>query len=209
MSVDYKKFHKGQTHRELMYKFLLLLGLLILYFCYLSYEYGLLTGGLVAALTWSFFVLCTPIADAGFLLDFPIRLIFGIRMLYSEILVWITAISLNAFVLTYSAQSYDKTIITSLLLKIIVTPYPYWGVVILSGIGTFLSIYFGDEMLDVFRHRDRVKYHQHGFIFKVVGLISLFTLICLAYFFLLESLQIEHDVFSNFVNGNDVGGGLQ
>ncbi|PCJ35679.1 MAG: hypothetical protein COA93_02785 [Alphaproteobacteria bacterium] len=196
LPVDFKKIHKIETHREVVYKFLLLLGLLTLYFCYLSYEYGLLTGGIVAALTWSFFVLCTPVADAGFLLDFPIRLIFGVRMLYSEILVWTMAISLNGFALIYSAESYDKTILTTLLKKIIMTPYPYWSIIILSGLGTFLSIYFGDEMLDVFRHRDRVKYHKFSFIFKVIGLISLFALIFLAYYFLLDSLQIERIIFS-------------
>ncbi|MBL4894070.1 MAG: hypothetical protein JKY59_04250, partial [Emcibacter sp.] len=59
--------------------------------------------------------------------------------------------------------------------------------------GTFLSIYFGDEMLDVFRHRDRIKYHQHGFKLKFVGVISLFALIFLAYYFLLDGLEIQLD----------------
>ncbi|NOZ67230.1 MAG: hypothetical protein GXP00_12200 [Alphaproteobacteria bacterium] len=196
MSLSIKQFHKTETHREVVLKFLLLLGVLILYFGYLSYEYGLLTGGIVAALTWSFFVLCTPVADAGFLLDFPIRLIFGIRMLYSEVLVWAIAISLNLYALAYNSAAYDKTILTVLFKKILTTPYPYWSIIILSGIGTFLSIYFGDEMMDVFRHRDRVKYHRHGFKLKFIGIVSLFALIFLAYYFLLESLNIQLDNIS-------------
>ena len=88
-----------ETHRETLYKFLILLAVLILYFSYLSYKYGILTGGIVSAITWSFFVLCTPIADAGFLLDFPIRLLFGIRMLHSELLVWAIAFSINGYTL--------------------------------------------------------------------------------------------------------------
>jgi len=67
--------------RQLLMKFFLLCLLMFGYFAYLSYEYDLLTGGIAALLTWSFFVLCTPIADAGFLLDFPLRLLFGIRMI--------------------------------------------------------------------------------------------------------------------------------
>lgn len=196
MSLSIKQFHKTETHREVVLKFLLLLGVLILYFGYLSYEYGLLTGGIVAALTWSFFVLCTPVADAGFLLDFPIRLIFGIRMLYSEVLVWTIAISLNLYALAYNSAAYDKTILTVLFKTILTTPYPYWSIIILSGIGTFLSIHFGDEMMDVFRHRDRVKYHRHGFKLKLIGIVSLFTLIFLAYYFLLESLNIQLDNIS-------------
>ncbi|PCI50023.1 MAG: hypothetical protein COB49_04300 [Alphaproteobacteria bacterium] len=186
-----KQLHKIETHRKVVIKFLLLLSVLVLYFSYLSYEYGILTGGIVAALTWSFFVLCTPVADAGFLLDFPIRLIFGIRMLYSEILVWTIAISINFYALADGSNAYDKTVLTTLLQKIITTPYPYWSIIILSGIGTFLSIYFGDEMLDVFRHRDRVKYHQHGFKLKFIAVISLFALTFLAYYFLLNALHIQ------------------
>jgi len=193
MTFNFKQFHKIETHREVVLKFLLLLCVLILYFSYLTYEYGIATGGIVSALTWSFFVLCTPVADAGFLLDFPIRLIFGIRMLYSELLVWAIAIALNLYALAYGPGLYDKTILTSLLHKILTTPYPFWSIIILSGFGTFLSIHFGDEMMDVFRHRDRVKYHQHAFKFKVVGIVSLFILIFLAYYFLLDSLHIKLD----------------
>lgn len=193
MAIDINKLKKRETHRETLYKFLLLLGVLILYFSYLSYEYGILTGGTVAVLTWSFFVLCTPIADAGFLLDFPIRLLFQIRMLYSEIFVWTTAISINAYALTYKPTSYDKTFLTILLKKIIMTPIPYWSIIIMSCIGTFLSIYFGDEMLDVFRHKDRTKYHEHSFKLKIIVVISLFILIFFTYYFLLDTLHIQID----------------
>jgi len=191
MTLNFLKLHKVETHRELLYKFLLLLAVLLIYFSYVSYEYGLLTGGIVAALSWSFFVLCTPIADAGFLLDFPIRLLFGIRMLYSEILVWAVALGLNLYALFNGAAVYDNNILTILLKQILTNPFPYWSIVILSGIGTFLSIYFGDEMLDVFRHRDCVKYHRHSFKLKIIALISLFALIFLSYFYLLDMLQIN------------------
>ena len=76
---------------QVLIKFLLLCFILSSYFGYLTYEYDLLTGGIAALITWSFFVLCTPIADAGFLLDFPLRLLFGIRMIFSEIVVWAIA----------------------------------------------------------------------------------------------------------------------
>ncbi len=191
MTLNFKQLHKIETHREVVVKFLLLLGVLILYFGYLSYEYGLLTGGIVAALTWSFFVLCTPVADAGFLLDFPIRLTLGIRMLYSEILVWGVAIFINLYALSYNSSAYDKTALTAMFREIITTPYPCWSIIFLSGTGTFLSIYFGDEMLDVFRHKDRVKYHQHAFKLKVIGILSLFILIFFAYYFLLNSMHIN------------------
>lgn len=191
MTPKITNLHKQETHKELATKFVLLLTVLLCYFGYLSFEFGLATGGIVAAITWSFFVLCTPVADAGFLLDFPIRLLFGIRMIVSEFIVWFIAIGINAYALIFAEAMYDTTVITSLFKVILLTPYPYWSVIALSGFGTFLSIYFGDEMLDVIRHRDRVKYHQHAFKLKVIAVVGLFVLIFLAYYYLLESLHIQ------------------
>jgi len=79
--------HRHQTHSETLYKFLALLGVLVGYFVYLSWKFDAATGGFLAALTWSLFVLCTPVADGGFLIDFPVRLLFRVRMIYSEITV--------------------------------------------------------------------------------------------------------------------------
>src|SRR5210317_404217 len=95
---------KKETHpkKQLLHKFLMLCVLLAAYFSYLSFQYGVMTGGIASALTWYFFVLCTPIADAGFLLDFPLRLLFGIRMLISEIIVWIIAIGINIYALIFN-----------------------------------------------------------------------------------------------------------
>ena len=141
--------------KQVLYKFLLLCILLVRYFSYLSFQYDVLTGGIASALTWTFFVLCTPIADAGILLDFPLRLIFGIRMLISEIAVWALAITINIVSLLYFAEYYETTKLTMLLHAILTMPYPYCGVILLAGAGTFLSIRFADELMDVAQHRDR------------------------------------------------------
>jgi hypothetical protein len=60
-------------HTLRVIKFLLLFTILIFYFAFISFKYGVKDGFAITLLTWSFFVLCTPIADAGFILDFPIR----------------------------------------------------------------------------------------------------------------------------------------
>ena len=109
-----KKMQKPQ--RQVLTKFLLLLMLMVSYFAYLSYEYDLLTGGIAALLTWSFFVLCTPIADAGFLLDFPLRLLFGIRMIWSEMAVWGIASVIN--IMSLSFASTDKKLVSDSYLRL-------------------------------------------------------------------------------------------
>ena len=180
------------THpkRQVLVKFLLLVALLAAYFGYLSWKYDFLTGGVASALTWSFFVLCTPVADAGFLLDFPLRLLFGIRMVISEIMVWVIAISLNAASLAWFPGFYEKTLLTSVLHQILTHPYPYWAIIGLSMIGTFLSIRFGDELMDVMHHRDRSLFHRHGLKYEIVVVIFLIVIV-FAYYELIASLGID------------------
>ncbi|GER08827.1 hypothetical protein GCM10007972_27780 [Iodidimonas muriae] len=178
------------TKKQVLIKFILLLCILLGYFAYLSWKFDVGTGGLVVLLTWSFFVLCTPIADAGFLLDFPLRLLFGIRMFVSEIVVWGIAISISAVGLLFARDAFQKTMITSLLEKILTTPYPYWGIIVLSGVGTFLSIRFGDELMDVVEHRDRILHHKHGFTHTVIVYGGILLLIIVGYHHLLASLGI-------------------
>lgn len=182
-----------QPKKQVLYKFLLLCGLLVGYFIYLSYKYDLLTGGVAALLTWSFFVLCTPIADAGFLLDFPLRLLFGIRMVFSEMVVWVIAITLNTVLMLNSSEYYETTFLTKLLHQILSNPYPYWAVIILSGSGTFLSVRFGDELIDVIHHRDRDFFHSHQFKYELI-LIVFFIFVFFGYYHLIASLGIDSNL---------------
>ena len=179
-----------KPQRQVLMKFLLLLLLMVSYFVYLSYEYDLLTGGIAALLTWSFFVLCTPIADAGFLMDFPLRLLFGIRMVLSEVVVWGIAILINILSLSFASAYYQTTLITKLLHQVIITPYPYWSIIILSGFGTFLSIRFGDELMDVIHHRDRDFFHSHHFKHELI-LFAFFLTVLFGYYELMSSLGIS------------------
>lgn len=187
ISVDKKAI---PPKKQLVYKFLLLCALLVGYFIYLSIQYDLMTGGLAALLTWTFFVLCTPVADAGMLLDFPLRLLFGVRMIFSEIAVWALAISINIVSLLYLDEYYETTKLTTLLHVVLTTPYPYWSLVLLSGVGTFLSIRFADELMDVFHHRDRGFFHRNSYMHEIV-IIVFFILIFVGYYELVASLGID------------------
>lgn len=179
---------KHPQHQVLI-KFILLFLVLFSYFIYLTYEYDLLTGGIAALITWSFFVLCTPIADAGFLLDFPLRLIFGVRMILSEVVVWAIAILINIVSLIYFNKLYETTFITQLMRVILTTPFPYWSVILLSGIGTFLSIRFGDELMDVLHHKDRYFYMRHHFKYEII-IFVFFLFVLFGYYEIISTLGI-------------------
>jgi len=180
----------AHPRKQVLVKFLLLCVLLVGYFAYLSYRFDITTGGIASLLTWSFFVLCTPVADAGFLLDFPLRLLFGIRMVISEIAVWVIAIAISAVTLLFFPEYYETTVLTKLMRQILENPYPYWAVILLSGIGTFLSIRFGDELMDVIHHRDRAFFHSNHFIYELI-LVAFFVLVLFGYFRLIVSLGID------------------
>lgn len=184
---------ESSPKHQVTYKFVLLCLLLIGYFAYLSYKYDVMTGGIASLITWSFFVLCTPIADAGFLLDFPLRLLFGIRMVFSEIGVWVIAILINITALLFFNEYYNTTALTKLMYAIITTPYPYWAIILLSGTGTFLSIRFGDELMDVVSHRDRDFFHKHNFKHEII-LLLFFVLVIIGYYEIASTLNLDINI---------------
>ena len=186
---------RHETKRRAFIKFIIILTIFLIYFAFCIYRYGAQNGVLVSLLTWSFFVLCTPIADAGFLLDFPIRILTGIRMLYSEIAVWIIAIAMNIFFVIFNPSIYSKTLLLKIFYVILTHPIPYWSIIVLSAIGTFLSIIFGDELLDVVFHHERELWKKHHMKYKLILILFVFILIFITYFYLIEHLGIEFEIF--------------
>lgn len=181
------------THRESLWRFLALIGLLVAYFAYMSWRYDAATGAWSALLSWSFFVLCTPVADGGFIVAFPVRLLFGTRMLVSQVAVWVVAIIANFAALEFAPDRYQDAALTRLLYTILTTPWPYWSILAIAAAGTGLSIVFGDEMLDVTRHEDRKTYHRHGFKHRLLVVVGLGVLTILAYYQLLHELGVSID----------------
>ncbi|MCA9340522.1 MAG: hypothetical protein KDA17_06415, partial [Candidatus Saccharibacteria bacterium] len=160
------------------FKFFVVLGLFSAYLVFSVLSFGLKDGVLVALLSWSFFEFCTPIADAGFLLDFPIRLLTGFRMLYTELLVWVFAILINVVSLALWPATYDKTSLLHLFQQILTTPWPLGLIIVLSASGTYLSVYLGDDAFDIAsaknkqqrlrRERMKLLYSLSGFAVTVV-----------------------------------------
>lgn len=182
---------KQETHKHIWLKFLLVVSIFFGYFVFISFQYGLNDGFLITWLTWSFFVLCTPVADAGFLIDFPIRILLKYRMFVSEFFVWGIAILLNFYAYFFSPETYQKTKMLSLFEHILSEPIPFWIIIILSGIGTFLSIKFGDELFDVLKHKNRKYHKKHHFKWKAISMVFIFFIILVIYDFLLKKLGIE------------------
>jgi len=191
MKKKIKTYWRHETKKSILIRFLLILFIFIAYSLFVIFRYGFNNGILVAFLTWSFFVFCTPIADAGLLLDFPIRFITGIRMLYTEIFVWITAFLLNFFNLIFNPFIYEKTFLLKMFKYILLHPIPFYAIILLSAIGTFMSIYFGDELIDIAKHKERRKYFKHKGKYEIVLFLFLFLVIFFLYRALLKYLGIN------------------
>ena len=179
-----------ETKRGLLLKFILLSFILIGYFIYMSFKFGTTDGFFVTVLTWTFFVFCTPIADAGLLLALPVRLVVKVRMMYTQLASFIIAFFLNFYAIFFTPIIYTKTAILNLFYHILTQPFPFWGIIFLSILGTLFSVYFGDELMDVAKHSDRKKFHKHKLKHKIIITIFIFTATLILYNFLLQRLDI-------------------
>jgi len=193
-NINKPKFSDLLTHETKKHSLVKFIGLVIivaLYFTYMSVKLGTGNGILATCLTWSFFVFCTPIADAGFLLAFPVRVLAGIRMMYTQIFSFIIAFILNLYVFFHNPSIYNDTIILKLFYQILSHPFPFWAIILLSLIGTLISIYFGDELVDVSTHKQREKYHKHANKYQLVAFIFLIGITIILYNSLLGKLGIN------------------
>jgi len=192
-SQNIKPHHllKHETKRRALIKFTLLLSIFLGYFIFVIQKYGAKEGFFVAMLSWSFFVLCTPIADAGFLIDFPLRLLTNIRMIILESFIWLIAIALNIYSFFFSPEIYTQTKLLNLFKHILEQPLPFWLIIFLAMIGTFTSIKFGDELLDKVTHKECVKYQKHKHKFRLIIMIFLFAITFVLYDFLLKKLNVS------------------
>lgn len=178
-------------------KFSIVLTIFLLYSLFSLHKFGLKDGLAVSLLTWTFFVLCTPIADGGFILDLPVRLLTGIRMIYSEMIVWIIAIVTNIILFFSNSAVYESTRLLSLFHHILSQPFPFWFIIFLSASGSFLSLIFGDELIDMARERKKKPELQQKqkHMFRLIIIATIFIIILAIYDFLLHKLGVNIKIF--------------
>lgn len=195
-SVDNKPKHhelvKHPTKRKVFIKFVAVVLVFVGYFLFVAGRLGFENGFYVTALTWSFFVLSTPIADAGFLLDFPLRLLVGVRMVFSEAVAWLIAIAINALALGLKPDIYSSTDLLEVFKRILETPWPFWSIIALSAVGTFMSVVFGDELIDKVQHKDRKIYKKHKSKYRMI--IMLFIVVAAIVLYDILFKQLGYDV---------------
>ena len=180
-----------ETHVHLLSRFLLALALFTAYFFYVVWKFDVGEGSLVALLTWAFFVLSTPIADAGLLLALPARVILGVKMIKTQALAYVLAVALVAWAYFNTPAVFEATILLRAFRFILEHPWPYWALFLISAVGTFSSIYLADEMYDVLSHSKRKAYRRHGWKVEAVITLGLVAVAFLFYNMILEELGVR------------------
>ncbi|MDA3815187.1 MAG: hypothetical protein PF549_02370 [Patescibacteria group bacterium] len=190
MKIKLHHLRKHESKKYVLKKFLIALAIFVAYLMYLFFRFGS-EGLVVGIITWSAFVIATPIPDGGLLIDFPVRVFTGMKMMITEVIVWLIAGSVNIYFLLFNPAIYQKTAITSVFYEILTRPWPGWIIIVICAMGTFLSLLFGDELLDVVFHHEREKYHKHKHLHHG-SMILFFALICvLLYYYVIYKLGIK------------------
>jgi hypothetical protein len=189
MNIKAAHLIKHETKKHQLIRFTIALFILLAYTTYLMRSYGA-DGLTLGFITWSAFVMATPLPDGGIILDFPIRLLTGIRMVFSEIFVWIVAIGGNVYLVFERPYIYEKTVVANSFHRILMHPWPDWSILLISLAGTFLGLYFGDELLDVISHSKRKKYSRFGYIYKFILVIFGLALLYVSYKYFLRLFGI-------------------
>ena len=193
-SINKPKLSEYLTHETKKHSLIRFMGLVVIviaYLVFMSMKLGTGTGIFVTIMTWTFFIFCTPIADAGFLLAFPVRVLMGFRMMYTQLLSFVLAFGINLYAYFITPSIYNETIILKLFHQILSHPFPFWGIILLSLIGTLFSIYFGDELVDVSSHSQREKYHKHLNKYQIIIFLFVMGITIILYNFLLTNLGIN------------------
>jgi len=106
-------------------------------------------------------------------------------------IVWAVAIIVNICYLIFNPNIYNYSLFLSLFKHILLQPIPYWIVIVLSAVGTFLSITFFDELLDIKEHKERKLFHKHSLKYELIVLIFIIIIIIILYFYLIKTLNLN------------------
>jgi len=125
---------------------------------------GTFEGILLAFLSWSFFVICTPIILEGFLTSFLAGIFRGGRLYEVGVYTWFGAVLLNLFTYNLFPEVYTKTLLTNFLYIVISRPFPERFILVLCALGTFYA------MLCHLRGKDKKGIHKFmGWMLSGIG----------------------------------------
>lgn len=175
------------------YRFICVSIILIIYFLYVCWKYGITQGIGVTLITWSFFIFGTPLADADAIVDFPIRVFTDIPMHITEIYLFIIAALISLWYYIYNRVIFQYTFLTKIVYKMITNPFSLYGfIVVLSLIGSVISAFFENAIYDL------IIYKKTNLPIPLISFgIFIFSLVWIIYIWVLYKLNIFNQLFND------------
>jgi hypothetical protein len=153
---------------------------------YVIFMYGFTNGVYIAALMWSFFILCVPGSSSGFILT-PFWMLTGYYPAYGELFIWSIALTFNIYTLHQTPHVYGISTNTHLLYWILTHPWPYWIIIATCTLGTLYRTFIG-------RHLVKKRRFLHYLLNSILFTLGFFVLIYLSYHQFALILNIRADL---------------
>lgn len=170
-----KNENKNNTYLYIYDGIVILFILLLIFFVFYN---GLYKGCLKSLFIWAFFVLCTPIPEAGLLISLPLKKYFNIRMDICQ-----TFVSLLALVMILYFYYNNKNIVKTNYIGTLfigLMNYRYYSIIILSVLSSILTSNLIDNIINYYIYDTTINY-----IYIKSCIIFVFVII---YFYLLNQL---------------------
>lgn len=170
-----KEVEKQKTYL-VIYDFIVLIFLIVL-ITYVSYN-GYVKGCIKSLFIWGFFVLCTPVPEAGLIITLPLKRYLNVPMHISQ-----TIVSFSALIILTYFYLYEKNIIKSYKIgKIFIEliTLKYFSIIILSILSSILTSQLIDNFINHYIYKHKLNY--------LYTKISIIVLCVMIYIYLLNSL---------------------
>jgi hypothetical protein len=149
--------------------------LLMVFFIFFN---GFYKGCIKSLFVWSFFILCTPVPEAGLLISLPLKRYFGFKMELSQIVVSLFACMIIFYFYCVEQKIIKNNLIGNLFLGLI--NYKYYSIIFISVISSVLTSNLLDNIINHFINKDEINY-----LYLKMGIIFVLLLI---YIYLLNNL---------------------
>ncbi len=181
---------RREVHEHHMERAVFAILIVLIYLVLAAQKHGPEQGVGITVLTWAFFVLLTPVPSADLVLEIPLRLFTNYKMVVTHVFVWLVGAAVVVASLLMAPELFKSTTLLAIFYHVLTNPVPYWSLLFLCGIGTFMSVHIVDEVLEEVEHELKHHHRKHMPALHIVLFALVFIGILLAYNAIISDLGI-------------------
>lgn len=142
---------------------------LVMLIFYIFYN-GYLKGCIKSLFLWAFFVICTPIPEAGLLFSLPLKRYFNIPMHICQAFVSVLALGMLFYFYSYEKKTIKTYLIGKLFLELI--NLKYFSIIIISIISSVFTSEIINNIIDYYIDKKKINYIYLKSILIIVLVLS-------------------------------------